>query len=76
LLFQKVKQIKLTEFIDDRCNKLKSHQFTYNSWRREVITVAVMSTTLTSVMIEDRSVDLASFVGTFESHLEDNIQEC
>lgn len=71
-----VKQIKLTEFIGERYNKLKSHQFTYYSQRRDSITIAAMNTTLTPVMIGDPSMDLASFAGTLESHLEDNIQEC
>lgn len=44
----KVKQIKLTEFIGERYNKLKSHQFTYYSQRRDSITIAAMNTTLTT----------------------------
>lgn len=39
---------KTTEFIGERHNKLKSHQLTYYSQRRDSITIAAMNTTLTT----------------------------
>lgn len=72
-MFQKVKQLTLSEFMEERY-KLKSHRFTYYSWKRDGITVAAVNTTLTPGMKE--TMDLASLDGTFETHLEGSIQEC